>query len=98
MSYAEGGRTMNRAVTLIGGLGLGAGLMYLLDPARGRSRRARLRDQAIHALNQSKHGLQNLGRDLGHRCYGLMAELRSPQSTEQVSDAVLMNRIRARLG
>jgi hypothetical protein len=31
-------------LSLLAGIGIGAGLMYLLDPERGRSRRAYLRD------------------------------------------------------
>src|SRR4051812_35769009 len=33
-------------------VGLGAGLMYFLDPDRGRRRRALVRDQFIHALHE----------------------------------------------
>ena len=46
---------MARVMTLLGGLGLGLGLMYLLDPSRGEIRRTRIRRRA----NQS-------ARDLGH--------------------------------
>jgi hypothetical protein len=35
-----------RTATLIGGLGLGAGLMYVFDPDRGKRRRAMARDKA----------------------------------------------------
>jgi hypothetical protein len=37
------------ALSVIGGLAAGAGLMYVLDPDRGRHRRARLRRQAHRA-------------------------------------------------
>ena len=32
---------------LLGGLGAGAGLMYIFDPVQGRRRRALLRDQGV---------------------------------------------------
>ena len=37
---------MNRNLLLLGGIGLGAGLMYIFDPDRGRRRRATARDAA----------------------------------------------------
>src|SRR5438067_8044488 len=39
--------TMNKALTLLMGFGMGMGLMFLLDPDRGRRRRALMRDQAV---------------------------------------------------
>jgi len=37
---------MNKALFLVGGLGLGAGLMYMLDPDKGARRRQLARTQA----------------------------------------------------
>ena len=39
---------------LLGGLGLGAALMYVLDPERGKRRRALVRDKAVRAAHKSK--------------------------------------------
>jgi hypothetical protein len=36
---------MNKIALLIGGVGLGAGLIYMLDPERGEQRRATARTQ-----------------------------------------------------
>ena len=36
---------MNKGVALIGGVGLGAALMYIFDPDRGGRRRALIRDK-----------------------------------------------------
>lgn len=40
---------MKRELYWLGGIGLGAGLMYWFDPARGRHRRARTRAQLLSA-------------------------------------------------
>jgi hypothetical protein len=37
---------MNKALLLVGSLGLGAGLMYMLDPEKGSRRRELTRVQA----------------------------------------------------
>jgi hypothetical protein len=38
-------------LSLVGALGLGAGLMYLLDSQQGARRRAVVRDKAVHTLH-----------------------------------------------
>lgn len=43
---------MNKAVALIGGAGLGAALMYIFDPDRGKRRRAVIRDKVEAAGNK----------------------------------------------
>lgn len=84
--------------TLAGGLGLGAGLMYLLDPQRGGRRRALLRDKAVHATKVGRDGLGKTSRDLAHRSKGLLAETRSTLRREEPTDELLADRVRSRLG
>lgn len=64
-------------LTLLGGLGLGAGLMYLLDPDGGRRRRALARDKALHGLKVGGTALRGKSTDLGNRTRGLVAKTRS---------------------
>lgn len=78
------------------GIGLGAGLMFLLDRDRGPRRRALLRDKLIHALRKTRDRIDEGARDLRHRIGGLAAELR-PQQAE-VPDELLVKRVRAKLG
>src|SRR5262249_31227134 len=61
--------------------GLGAGLMYYLDPDRGRSRRARARDRVIHLLHEAEHEAEIASRDLANRTRGLIAKSRSLAAT-----------------
>lgn len=81
-----------------GGLALGAGLMYVLDPERGKRRRAMLRDQANHALNVAGTAYDKTAADLSNRTSGTLAELKARLRAEPVSDEVLRARVRAQLG
>lgn len=82
----------------IGGLGLGAGLMFMLDPVRGRRRRALTRDQIAHAARLLKRATGMTSRDLSHRTQGLLAEGSHFFRREEVSDDALAARVRARIG
>jgi len=88
----------NRGLTLLAGVGLGAGLLYLLDPRMGRSRRAFMRDQAYGMWNEAREGWDALSQDVGNRASGLMAEARSRLGGGQGSDPGLCERVRAHLG
>ena len=62
---------------LLGGIGLGALLMYLFDPDRGRGRRARLGDQMTSKVNRLSEAAEAKGRDLRNRAQGVLHEARS---------------------
>ncbi len=55
------------------GAGLGAGLMYLLDPQGGRGRRAVARDKSVSALKQGGKAAAKTSRHLGNKTKGLVA-------------------------
>jgi hypothetical protein len=78
--------------------GVGAGLMYLLDPQGGGRRRALLRDQAVHAMKKGGEAARKTSRDLGNRTRGLVAETGSKLHREQVDDQVLCDRVRSKMG
>lgn len=86
--------------TLLGSLGIGAGLMYLLDPERGRRRRAAARGKAAHLLGAGGTALGRATRDLAHRGRGLAAEAgaRLHWRPEPVEDRVLEDRVRSKMG
>jgi osmotically-inducible protein OsmY len=83
---------------MLAGLGVGAGLMYFLDPGRGARRRAAVRDRVTHAVNVAGDAAGATGRDLAHRASGAAARLRGTFAQEPVDDRVLVDRVRARLG
>lgn len=81
-----------------GAAGVGVAAMYFLDPDRGAARRARVRDQLLHAQHDMEHGLDTLSRDLRNRVTGVGAGVRYRVTGRKVDDTVLAERVRARLG
>lgn len=84
--------------SLLAGLGLGAGLMYLLDPERGDRRRALIRDQATHYRTHGVDTVSKRSRHLRNRAAGLLAEARRRTRKEEVSDDILVARVRSKMG
>jgi osmotically-inducible protein OsmY len=89
---------MNKGVALIGGAGLGAALMYIFDPDRGKRRRALIRDKVEAAGNKLSDTADKMQRDLRNRAYGVVAEAKSIFRHDEVTDDVLVDRLRSRLG
>ncbi|HEY2974800.1 MAG TPA: BON domain-containing protein [Pyrinomonadaceae bacterium] len=89
---------MNKGVALVGGVGLGAALMYIFDPDRGKRRRALIRDKVEAAGNKVAEQAEKMRSDLGNRAYGVVAETKSIFRHDEVSDEVLVDRVRSRLG
>ena len=86
---------MNKALTFGAGLGLGTGLMYLLDPDRGRRRRALLRDKGAWALRKTGDCIEVTTHDLRNRAQGI-THIHS--SSEPVDDRIVAERVRSKLG
>lgn len=80
------------------GAGVGALVMFMLDPDRGARRRALVRDKVVRLGNVTAEGIENRRRDLGNRLEGVKARMRRSRRTEMVDDAVLTDRVRATLG
>jgi uncharacterized membrane protein/osmotically-inducible protein OsmY len=87
----------NRA-SMLTGVGLGAGLMYFFDPARGARRRALMRDRLAHASRVAGDAAGATGRDVSHRAAGVAARLRGTVGQETVDDRVLLERVRSQIG
>src|ERR1051326_5972964 len=79
-----------KGLLMLGCTGLGAGVMYMLDPRLGRRRRALVRDKAQAAWRRLGQGISRTLRDARQRTYGFMAETRTQlRGTEVPADAVL---------
>ncbi|MGH9881853.1 MAG: SRPBCC family protein [Pyrinomonadaceae bacterium] len=89
---------MNRELALLGGIGLGATVMYMVDPDRGKRRRALMRDKLARATHKVPDAVSATARDISNRVRGLTAEAASAFSNEEVSDEVLVARVRSKLG
>lgn len=86
-----------RLGSLLVGLGLGAGVMYLMDPERGVRRRAMLRAQALHYRLHGTDVVSKRSRHLRNRAKGVLAELRRDRHAE-VTDDLLVARVRSKMG
>jgi|SRR5579884_240693 len=64
---------MSRTIALLAGAGLGAGMMYFLDPKRGRQRRAQVREKMIRMSHQIQDARDTVIRDARNRMSGLAA-------------------------
>jgi uncharacterized membrane protein len=89
---------MKRGLLVLGAAGMGAGLMYLLDPDRGKRRRAVARDQMFHSIKKTGRALGKASRDVGNHARGAAAQLRSRLGRAEPNDEVLAARVRAKLG
>ncbi len=80
-----------------GGLLLGVGLMYFLDPIRGRKRRARINEAVMRAQRQERELLAKASRDARQRAHGLVERTKHRPSPD-APDQVIESRVRACLG
>jgi len=89
---------MERTTQLLAGAGLGAALMYFLDPRQGRRRRAVMRDRLVHLAREARQAADIAARDAANRASGLVAAARETISGQTPDDRTLVERIRSRLG
>jgi osmotically-inducible protein OsmY len=83
---------------LVVGLGIGAALMYLLDPDRGNRRRHLAVYQARKGLRRGGRELHDVAEDVKNHARGTVIEARNRMRDELVDDTVLVERVRAELG
>lgn len=70
------------------GAGLGAGLMYLLDPQGGRHRRTLARDKTVSALKTGGNAALEKGKHLGNKTKGLVHKASARLHRSEVEDPV----------
>jgi hypothetical protein len=89
---------MNRELKLIASAGVGATFMYLLDPERGRRRRALLRDKLVSVTRKAPRAIEVSARDLANRAQGLVAEAAAKITRDETPDEKIVARVRSELG
>ena len=87
-----------RWTAFVAGASVGAALMYLIDPGAGRRRRGLIRGKMSRAAHKTADGLGAATRDISHRAYGGWATVRRWRPSADVSDHILLERVRAGLG
>ena len=75
---------MREITIVLGALGLGAAVMYLLDPDRGNQRRALIRDKRARLSRQTQETVSGKVTHLGNRAKGMMHEAKSALGSEEI--------------
>jgi len=83
---------------VVGSAALGAAAMFVLDPDKGRRRRALARDKVRRIARRTGEVVDAATRDVNGRWHGLRAEATRLLAREDAPDDVLRERVRARLG
>lgn len=68
---------MSKFFWIVGGIWLGAGLMYVFDPDRGKRRRAIIRDKATDVLEQAGDAIEKKGNEIRKQAREFVADTRS---------------------
>ena len=90
----------NRSLSaFLRGAAFGAAAMYVLDPDKGRRRRAIARDKAASFLTEAGETLNEAKRDIANRAQGTQARaLHWLHRDTDTDDLRLIERVRARVG
>ena len=89
---------MKRAASMLTAFGIGSGLMYFLDPDRGRRRRSLVQEKSLSTVRHLNNAIATTARDFSNRMRGVAGETRSMVSGKHVSDEVLAARIETKIG
>lgn len=68
---------MAKLFWIAGGIWLGAGLMYIFDPDRGKRRRALIRNKTTDALEQAGDALEKKGHEIHKQAREFVADTRN---------------------
>jgi osmotically-inducible protein OsmY len=89
---------MNKQVSMLAGVGLGAGLMYFLDPDGGRRRRRTAIDKCRALQRDTAWNIRGVAQNASNHVRGAVHETLHLLDRDPVTDEVLVERVRAALG
>lgn len=89
---------MNKQVSMLAGVGLGAGLMYFLDPEGGRRRRRLAIDKCRALQRDTAWNIRGAAQNASNHVRGAVHETLHLLDRDPVADEVLVERVRAALG
>ena len=89
---------MKNPFSFVAKLGIGAAIMYFLDPNSGDRRRHVAYDKARKALRIGGRELHDAAENAKNHAVGAVAEVRARINAEAPDDAQLIGRVRAELG
>lgn len=90
---------ITKGLLMLGCAGLGASVMYVLEPSVGKRRRALVRHKAISYLYRTGNRISQTARDMGNRTRGVVSEAHTRLTGADVpDDAVLVERVKAQIG
>ena len=76
--YQPPPNTFGRDMALVtAGFGVGALIMYMLDPSEGRRRRALARDQVTHFVTEAEKKVEAKARHWSNRARGVVSETKA---------------------
>lgn len=84
--------------TLLVSLGLGAGLMYFMDPQHGERRRTMVREKANDFVNNINDSIDMAVENARTRARGVLTEMTAKLGNEGTTDWILEERVRNSLG
>lgn len=84
--------------TLLTTVGIGAAVMYFLDPQLGNRRRALVRDRVNSWINSLDDSIDKVMEDTRNRARGVLSEMTAKLSDQGAPDWILEERVRAALG
>jgi hypothetical protein len=96
--FSIGGRMRRDLLLVLAGAAIGAGLMYAMDPAAGRRRRALVRDKAVHYGHVANDSLRGTAIATRNKARGVAAKVRSTFRRDEATDNQLEARVRSALG